>query len=840
MEEGSEAQPPPQPPPHVESAEAAEQSAPVPMDQDGDQAAAADATAAVETMEDGEAAATDAAEPMEDDAPTSSPTPSAPSATAAVDDSTIARKRRRRKKQFPGMIPTAGVRVLRGPSASSSAAHLSGVPRRRGRPPSSSSLRLARELDSEALIALAAGFPADSLSEDEIAAAVLPRIGGGDQANYLVVRNHIVALWRSNPISAVAPNAALASIRAEHAPLVAAAHSFLSDHAYINFGLAPAVLNLPPRPPPSFPAPSVLIVGAGLAGLAAARHLILLGFKVAIIEGRHRPGGRVFTKTMHSSAAEYPDIVAAADLGGSVLTGINGNPLGVIARQLGFPLHKVRDKCPLYLPDGRPVDPDMDARVEAAFNQLLDKVCQLRQVIADGVPHGVDVSLGMALEAFRAAHGVAAEPKERMLLDWHLANLEYANAAPLADLSMAFWDQDDPYEMGGDHCFIPGGNSQFVRALADGIPIFYGQNVRRIQYGCDGVMVYTDKQAFRGDMVLCTVPLGVLKKGDIEFVPELPAQKKEAIQRLGFGLLNKVVMLFPYDFWDGRIDTFGHLTEYSGQRGEFFLFYSYSSVSGGPLLVALVAGESAVNFEKASPMENVEKVLETLRKIFSPKGIEVPKPLQAICTRWGTDRFTYGSYSYVAIGASGDDYDILAESVHDRVFFAGEATNRRYPATMHGALLSGYREAANILRAARRRAKMAEPHEKRVDSPKKIDINGEVKVNVKDGTINLDDLFRTPDIAFGGFSVLHDPSTSEPDSTSLLRVGIGARKLGSGSLFLYGLMMRKNVAQLSAIESDEQRLSKMYRDFGTKLVGLDSLGDAGEALISRIKAAARK
>jgi lysine-specific histone demethylase 1 len=91
-----------------------------------------------------------------------------------------------------------------------------------------------------------------------------------------------------------------------------------------------------------------------------------------------------------------------------------------------------------------------------------------------------------------------------------------------------------------------------------------------------------------------------------------------------------------------------------------------------------------------------------------------------------------------------------------------------------------------------------------------------------------------------GFSVLHDPSTSEPDSTSLLRVGIGARKLGSGSLFLYGLIMRKNVAELAAMEDDEQRLSTLYRDFGTKLVGLDGLGDAGESLISRIKAASRK
>nr|CAN68725.1 hypothetical protein VITISV_033600 [Vitis vinifera] len=192
-------------------------------------------------------------------------------------------------------------------------------------------------------------------------------------------------------------------------------------------------------------------------------------------------------------------------------------------------------------------------------------------------------------------------------------------------------------------------------------------------------------------MVLCTVPLGVLKKGTIDFLPQLPQRKRDAIQRIGFGLLNKVAMLFPYDFWGGEIDTFGHLTEESTMRGEFFLFYSYSSVSGGPLLVALVAGEAAINFEMMSPVEAV-------RRLFLIQ-------FQVVCTRWGKDRFTYGSYSYVAIGSSGDDYDILAESVGDgRVFFAGEATNKQYPATMHGAFLSGMREAANILRVANRRS----------------------------------------------------------------------------------------------------------------------------------------
>lgn len=419
-----------------------------------------------------------------------------------------------------------------------------------------------------------------------------------------------------------------------------------------------------------------------------------------MLEGRNRPGGRVRTKKMTGDNG----VVAAADLGGSVLTGINGNPLGVLARQLGFPLHKVRDICPLYLPNGRTVNPDIDSRVEVTFNKLLDRVCKLRQGMMEEV-RSVDVSLGTALEAFRNVYGVAKDPQERMLLDWHLANLEYANATLMSNLSMAFWDQDDPYEMGGDHCFIPGGNERFIRALSEDLPIFYDRPVESIRYGADGVMVYADEQEYHGDMVLCTVPLGVLKKGSIEFVPELPKRKKDAIDRLGFGLLNKVAILFPYDFWGGEIDTFGHLAQDSSMRGEFFLFYSYSSVSGGPLLVALVAGEAAIKFEQLSPVESVSRVMAILKGIFNPKGIAVPDPLQAICTRWGQDQCTYGSYSYVAIGASGDDYDILAESIGDgRVFFAGEATNKQYPATMHGVFLSGMREAANMLRVAKRRS----------------------------------------------------------------------------------------------------------------------------------------
>ncbi|WCJ39947.1 hypothetical protein M5689_020892 [Euphorbia peplus] len=677
--------------------------------------------------------------------------------------------------------------------------------------------RHGKEVDVEALIAISVGFPVDSLTEEEIEANVVSTIGGTQQENYIAVRNHILARWRSNVSVWLTRDQALESIRAEHKNLVDKAYGFLSEHGYINFGVGSEIketqLALHERDENG----NVIIVGAGLAGLVAARQLVGMGFKVVILEGRARPGGRVKTKKMKGDG-----VVAAADLGGSVLTGINGNPLGVLARQLDLPLHKVRDICPLYLPDGKAIDSEIDSRVEVSFNKLLDRVCKLRQTMIEEVK-SVDVNLGTALEAFRHAHNVAEVPQERMLLNWHLANLEYANASLMSNLSMAYWDQDDPYEMGGDHCFIPGGNDTFVRELAKGLPIFYERIVQSIRYGADGVIVYASGQEFRGDMVLCTVPLGVLKHGSIEFVPELPQRKQDAIERLGFGLLNKVALLFPYNFWGAELDTFGHLAEDSSMRGEFFLFYSYSSVSGGPLLIALVAGEAAVKFETLSPVESVRRVLQILRGIFHPKGIVVPDPVQAICTRWGKDCFTYGSYSYVAVGSSGDDYDILAESIGDgRVFFAGEATNKQYPATMHGAFLSGMREAANILREAKRRSLLV------------TNSQGNNEIEERD---ELSSLYETPDLAFGSFSILFDPESDDEERMSLLRVKFQGRKSDSSQVCLYSVISRKQGIELSEMEDDGKRIESLYRKYEAKLVGRKGLCSAGNSLITHIREA---
>ena len=98
-----------------------------------------------------------------------------------------------------------------------------------------------------------------------------------------------------------------------------------------------------------------------------------------------------------------------------------------------------------------------------------------------------------------------------------------------------------------------------------------------------------------------------------------------------------------------------------------------------------------------SDEDAVKGAMDVLRDIFTVgQNVPVPDPLDAACVRWGGDRHAFGSYSNISVGATGEDYDHLASTVGDRLFFAGEATNRMHPATMHGAFLSGVREAALI------------------------------------------------------------------------------------------------------------------------------------------------
>ncbi|KAF0901010.1 hypothetical protein E2562_037425 [Oryza meyeriana var. granulata] len=690
-----------------------------------------------------------------------------------------------------------------------------------------------RETETEALIALSLGFPIDELHPAE--RPLLPAPVAAAPNDYIVVRNHILASWRADPRVPLPRARVQETVAASYDRLVAAAHGFLAREGHINFGVSAAFPASPPPDAPQRPAASVLVVGAGLAGLAAARQLLRFGLRVLVLEGRARPGGRVYTSHLGEGQA-------AVELGGSVITGIHANPLGVLARQLGIPLHKVRDRCPLYHHDGQTVGTKLDRSMDLVFNKLLEHATRLREYLK----HAAEgISLGEGIERLRRLYKVVTTEEEREVLDWHLANLEFSNAGCLSELSLAHWDQDDQYEMGGDHCFLAGGNSRLVQALCDGVPVLYEKTVKRIEHGDDGVSITVEgDQVFKADMALCTVPLGVLKSRTVMFEPELPERKLEAIQRLGFGLLNKVAMVFPHVFWDEEIDTFGCLNKERSKRGEFFLFYSYHTVSGGAVLVALVAGEAALEFEKVDPAVTLHRVLGIIKGIYGPKGVTVPDPIQSSCTRWGSDPLCLGSYSHIRVGSSGTDYDILAESVNDRLFFAGEATNRAYPATMHGALLSGLREASKILHASENR--LNSDYKKYALQKSLRPINGV-----------LDDLFMEPDLECGRFSFVFSYMTpEEQQAPGLVRItlekhllplsknqnvkgdqkdqGPAAEKIDQEVFHLYGTVSREQATELMAGNDDKSRIAFLCKDLGVKLMGCDSTCDIGSSLISSI------
>ncbi|WMV48816.1 hypothetical protein MTR67_042201 [Solanum verrucosum] len=138
------------------------------------------------------------------------------------------------------------------------------------------------------------------------------------------------------------------------------------SYGYINFGVALAIKDKIPAEPKKG---EETVVGAGLTGLAVVRQLMLFDFEFTVLEGRKYVGGRVYTK----KKMEGGNKVAAADLGGSILTGTLGNPLGLLERQLSYTLHKVRDQCPLYRANGNPVDEYLDTKMEVAYNSLLNK-----------------------------------------------------------------------------------------------------------------------------------------------------------------------------------------------------------------------------------------------------------------------------------------------------------------------------------------------------------------------------------------------------------------------------------------------------------------------------------
>lgn len=426
----------------------------------------------------------------------------------------------------------------------------------------------------------------------------------------------------------------------------------------------------------------VLVVGAGVSGLAAARELVDSDYDVIVLEARDRLGGRI-----HSDASSFPGTVL--DLGAAWIHGRDGNPLSEIARRCKAETYRTDDDDILmYMCDGRSGEGMRHEELEDAeeeFSRMLKKTEKHAN------KKHADVSLHRAL-----VESAGVKQIKKPLIQFQLAAyLEYDFGAPANQLS-AWWYDDDKEYGGADVLFPDRGYVQLLEHISQGIRVERNVVVESIEYGKrnGGVLIRTDCGIYKAKFAVCTLPIGVLQAGDVPFHPPLPAPKMQALHRLGSGLVNKVVLLFDTCFWPEATQYFGvcHNT-HDATPGNYSYFLNARLFTGRNILVTVALGDHARVVETQSNHDVQEEVMRILRQVFDA---DAPDPTKLIVTRWGMEKFSKGSYSYNKVGATRKDFKMAGQPVDKVLFFAGEHTNPDYRGSVHGAYLSGIRAAKEV------------------------------------------------------------------------------------------------------------------------------------------------
>lgn len=452
--------------------------------------------------------------------------------------------------------------------------------------------------------------------------------------------------------------------------LIAARCAPLADEAAPNPSSAAATLG----PTSDTREAEVIVIGAGVSGLAAARTLADDGYSVILLEGRDRIGGRVWTDQ---------SLGLPLDLGASWIHGTFLNPLTRLADRIGAKrVETDYDNLNAFNTDGQELSTARYLEMQALF-------AELQSFIADWAEdRDEDPSLGDAVTEFLERKDLSLEQLQQLHFSIVSAiDLDYATSP--GDLSAWYYDDQSAY-LGPDVLF-PDGYGAIPNYLAQGLDIRLGHICTHIDYSADTVRVSTNQGQFSAPRVVVSLPLGVLKSGRVTFTPQLPDRKLAAMDGLGFGVLNKVYLQFPSVFWDAEADGLAYVSE---QRGRFNAWINFAKINGQPILLAFNGGDFGFEIEDWSDEQIVAAAMETLRTIY---GAAIPEPTNHLITRWSQDPFALGSYSAIMPGASGENSNVLAEALDDKLFFAGEATHRDHPSTVHGAYMSGLRAAEEII-----------------------------------------------------------------------------------------------------------------------------------------------
>jgi monoamine oxidase len=420
---------------------------------------------------------------------------------------------------------------------------------------------------------------------------------------------------------------------------------------------------------------SVIVIGAGAAGIAAAHYLQAAGHPVTVLEARERIGGRVWTA---HDLAPYP-----VELGAEFLHGTSILTSDLLKQYNLTPLpDAVNDE--FYIHDGTHLYSGQAAQQLPGIALLDDHEDLAEEWAASGKP---ETDLDRVLRQWAQDQQLTVPPAV-----WRLVNnLVAIDWACDTDRLGVYGMAEQNYADDGDdraRTRVAEGYGVLLDRLAAGLAIVCNSPVQQIRWAPTGVVVTTqDGATWQADCAVITLPLAVLQAGVVEFFPPLPPRKAQAVHGLGAGHVNKLILRFREPFWPA--DLGGVITTLPSQ---LWWRPGWGRTPEIPILTALVGGDAALHFEQLGD-QAVVAALDDLVAIFGPIARETFLAGQFVA--WGVDPWSRMGYSYVPVGAAGLRAQ-LAAPLKDVLYFAGEATHVTRAATVHGALESGLRVAAEV------------------------------------------------------------------------------------------------------------------------------------------------
>jgi monoamine oxidase len=417
----------------------------------------------------------------------------------------------------------------------------------------------------------------------------------------------------------------------------------------------------------------VIIVGAGMAGLTAARTLAEADMRVTVVEARNHIGGRILTHHVGGQPIE---------LGAEF---IHGRPpeLWDLIDEAGLETYE-RDGAQACFEDG----------ILRHCNRE-ENIFQVLEGVED--PPYPDVSFAEYLSTLNVSDS------ERTSLLGFVEGFNAADAGQISTASLGAQQKAEDEEEGDRAFYVSRGYDRIVQYLASRIvdrggSIRLNSPARRIRWSPSSVKVVDDKQTFSSKRAIITVPLGVLQAGTLAIEPH-PEAILNAASQLRMGQATRFSLLFREPFWTKfpASDPIGDLN-FLFSFGELPPVWWTTHPHPSPLLTGWVGGPRSASLSGLTSDQLADRACSTLARIFSLETARVRELLLACHYHdWRNDPYSLGAYSYVAKGGI-DASQQLCQPVENTLFFAGEHTDTTGNwGTVHAAMRSGLRAAQQVL-----------------------------------------------------------------------------------------------------------------------------------------------